>query len=200
MQNTLNKIILASASPRRKYLLECQNFNFTICPSNVQEESQVNSDTKQIAMRNALLKASDIADKFPKNVVLGADTIVVFNSKVFGKPKDLNAAKEMLKILQGNTHSVFTAIAIVKKDDNIANVSVEESKVTFKQMSNAQIEDYLLKVNVLDKAGAYAAQEFGELIIEKIEGNFDNVMGLTCSLLKNQLDTIFGDYKIFLKK
>lgn len=198
MKNIYKQIILASASPRRKELLNRHYFNFEVVPSSVEEESS-SCDCVKTAILNAKLKAQDIAKKFPDKPVLGSDTIVVLDGKLFGKPKDLDDATQMLQALQGRTHSVFTAIAIVLNSENILETSVDESRVTFKKMDLADIKNYLQKVNVLDKAGAYAAQEFGELIIEKIDGDFENVMGLPCSLLKNELDRIFGSYKIFLK-
>lgn len=193
-----NKIILASASPRRRELLARENFDFEIRPSSAEEISLSREAPQNVALTNALAKAKQVANEFPHDVVLGADTIVVFDGKVFGKPKDLQDARRMLSTLQGKTHSVFTAIAIVKKDEDICDLSFDESRVTFKEMSQMQIDDYLSKVNVLDKAGAYAAQEFGELIIKNISGEFDNVMGLPCKLLKKRLDSLFGDCKIFL--
>ena len=199
MACTHNKIILASASPRRRELLARENFNFEIFPSSAEELSECGADPKALALENARLKAAQVADKFPHDVVLGADTIVVLGGKVFGKPKDLREARRMLGELQGRTHSVFTAVAIVKKDEGVCDLSADESRVAFKPMSEGQIADYLSKVNVLDKAGAYAAQEFGELIIESISGEFDNVMGLPCKLLKKRLDSLFGDCKIFAK-
>lgn len=199
MPDSLNKIILASASPRRRELLTRENFNFCVFPSNAKEESECDTDPRDLALANARLKAEEVSEKFPNCPVLGADTIVVLNGEVFGKPKDIADAKSMLKILQGKTHSVFTAIAILKKDAGICDLSIDESKVAFKPMSDYQIDEYLKKVNVLDKAGAYAAQEFGELIIENIKGEFDNVMGLPCTLLKTRLNALFGDFKIFLK-
>ena len=196
MNSFFNKIILASASPRRSELLKREAYDFVVVVSAAQEEEQKNLDTFEIAQRNALLKARDIAKKYPDSLVLGADTIVVFQGKVYGKPKNLNEAKEMLKSLQGNTHTVYTAIALVGKNKNLETVSTDESKVTFKKMNEKDIENYLSKVNVLDKAGAYAAQEFGELIIEKIDGAFDNVMGLPCALLKKELETLSKSVKI----
>ena len=198
MNGICKQIILASASPRRRELLEKENFDFLAEPSGA-EENNSSENFVEAAVANALAKARDIAGKHPDRVVLGADTIVVLDGVLYGKPKDLQNAKEMLERLQGRTHSVFTAIAIVLKSKNIEKTSFCQSLVSFKEMDAAAIEKYLEKVNVLDKAGAYAAQEFGELIIEKIEGPFDNVMGLPCSLLKNELDRIFGSRKMFMK-
>lgn len=198
MKDVCKQIILASASPRRRELLEKENFDFTAEPSGA-EENNSSENFVEAAVANALAKARDIAGKHPDRVVLGADTIVVLDGILYGKPKDLQNAKEMLTRLQGRTHSVFTAIAIVLKSQNIEKASFCQSLVSFKKMDASAIEKYLEKVNVLDKAGAYAAQECGEMIIEKIEGPFDNVMGLPCSLLKNELDRIFGSRKMFLK-
>lgn len=198
MNGICKQIILASASPRRRELLEKENFDFTAEPSGA-EENNSSENFVEAAVANALAKARDIAGKHPDRVVLGADTIVVLDGILYGKPKDLQNAKEMLTRLQGRTHSVFTAIAIVLKSQNIEKASFCQSLVSFKKMDASAIEKYLEKVNVLDKAGAYAAQECGEMIIEKIEGPFDNVMGLPCSLLKNELDRIFGSRKMFLK-
>ena len=198
MKDLYKQIILASASPRRKELMQKHGFNFAIEPSGAAEGDSP-EDCVKTAIANAKLKALDISKKHPNSVVLGADTIVVLDGKLFGKPKDLRGAKEMLNTLQGRTHSVFTAIAIVLKSENILEAAAAESRVSFKKMDLKGIENYLQKVNVLDKAGAYAAQEFGELIIEKIDGDFENVMGLPCDLLKNELDRIFGSFKIFLK-
>ncbi len=198
MKGVYKQIILASASPRRKELMQKHGFDFIAEPSGAQEGNS-SEDYLKTALSNAKLKAMEIAEKYPKNVVLGADTIVVLDGKLFGKPKDLKEAKEMLNALQGRTHSVFTAIAIILKSENIFKTAAEESRVSFKKMDMQDIENYLQKVNVLDKAGAYAAQEFGELIIENIDGDFENVMGLPCSLLKNELGRIFGSFKIFLK-
>ena len=123
--------------------------------------------------------------------VLGADTTVALGGRIFGKPKDLAEAADMLAALQGRTHSVWTGVCIAKN----AGAKTEfkcasmESKVSFKKLGYGEIAEYLRRVNALDKAGAYAAQECGEMIIEKIEGDFDNVMGLPMRLVKNLLDT-----------
>lgn len=198
MRNLYKQIILASASPRRKELMQKHGFNF-LAEASGAEEGDSSEDCLKTALANAKLKAMEIAEKHPENTVLGADTIVVLNGKLFGKPKDLSEAGQMLNALQGRTHSVFTAIAIILKSESILETAASESRVSFKKMNSQDIENYLQKVYVLDKAGAYAAQEFGELIIEKIDGDFENVMGLPCSLLKNELDRIFGSFKMFLK-
>lgn len=188
-----NKIILASASPRRKELLEKANVDFEIIVSRADEINDPNADPCTVATENARLKASAVAIENPNRLTLGADTVVAFDGKIYGKPKDLTDAKRMLSELQGNIHSVFTGIcsAVADENKNLTTVcDAEESKVSFKKLSPEQIDAYLEVVNVLDKAGAYAAQEHGEMIIEKIDGAFDNVMGLPVEASKKILDTL----------
>lgn len=184
-----NKIILASASPRRRELMERAGLDFEVHPASVEEEVQESpDDTREIAVRNALLKARAVAEEFPGRLVLGADTIVVLDGAVYGKPRDAGEAFSMLSRLRGRTHSVFTAMALVS-NPGAERSSCCESRVTFKNLSDAEIRDYISKVHVLDKAGAYAVQECGGSIIEKIDGPFDNVMGLPVGLLKKELDS-----------
>ena len=188
-----NKIILASASPRRKELLEKANVDFEIIVSHADEIDDTTADPCTVATENARLKASAVALENPNRITLGADTVVAYDGKIYGKPKDLNDAKRMLSELQGNTHSVFTGIcsAIADENKNLQTFcDAEESRVQFKKLSSEDIDAYLKVVNVLDKAGAYAAQEYGEMIIEKIDGAFDNVMGLPVDASKKILDTL----------
>ena len=186
------KIILASASPRRSELLERAKMPFDVIVSGAQEINDPNADPAQAVLGNALLKAEEVARRFPARIVLGADTVVAYGGKVFGKPKDIADAKRMLGILSGKTHSVFTGVAAVCFINGKVETEcgVEESRVSFKPLNAAQIDEYLKKVNVLDKAGSYAAQECGEMIIEKIDGAFDNVMGLPVALSQKKLDTL----------
>ena len=145
-----NKIILASASPRRSELLARAGIPFTVEVSKADEDNSSSDSPEGIVRRNALAKAREVSARFPEATVLGADTIVALGGE---------------KVL----------------------VCTEESRVKFKKLSAEDIEKYLKSVNVLDKAGAYAAQECGSMIIEAIDGNFDNVMGLPCGLVKKML-------------
>ena len=182
----------AQASPRRKELLARNGFNFEAMPSAAAELTQDECPNPvELARQNAVLKAAQIAAQNPTSAVLGADTIVVLGGTVFGKPSDKADALRMLRALRGKTHSVFTAVAVVCESLGVKISDVEESRVSFKNLADSEIESYIEKVNVLDKAGAYAAQEFGGLIIEKIDGDFENVMGLPCSLVKKLLKLAF---------
>lgn len=182
----MDKLILASKSPRRSLLLRESGIDFEVIASNASEVLAAETP-RMLVEQNALIKAQSVAESYPDRLVMGADTIVALNNAVFGKPKDEKEALQMLKTLSGKTHSVFTAVAIVCKNKNIKKVSSQESKVSFKTLSESEILAYIKAVYVLDKAGAYAAQEKGSMIIEKIDGDFDNVMGLPCKLVREML-------------
>lgn len=188
-----NKIILASASPRRKELLEREGLSFDVLVPQTEEISDIRAEPKRLVTENARLKAESVARENPNRPVLGADTIVCLNGKIYGKPKDVGEAKTMLAELQGKTHSVFTGVCAAMSDGggNVRTLlDAQESRVTFKGLDSAAIDEYIANVNVLDKAGSYAAQEFGSMIIEKIDGAFDNVMGLPVNLAKKILDRL----------
>lgn len=182
-----NKIILASASPRRSELLARAGIPFTVEVSKADEDNSSSDSPEGIVRRNALAKAREVSARFPEATVLGADTIVALGGKIYGKPAGIDDAKRMLAELSGKTHSVFTGVALAAEGGEKVLVCAEESRVKFKKLSAEDIEKYLKSVNVLDKAGAYAAQECGSMIIEAIDGNFDNVMGLSCGLVKKML-------------
>ncbi len=186
-----DKLILASASPRRRELLRAAGIDFDMLAANVAESSDSGGNPAKLAENNAVLKASEVARRNPGRPVLGADTVVALGGVVYGKPIDVADAKKMLKILRGRTHSVFTGVALVRNVGGILRVasSSAESKVAFKNLSDSDIDEYISKVDVMDKAGSYAAQECGSMIIERIDGDFDNVMGLPMAIVKNLLDT-----------
>jgi len=188
-----NKIILASASPRRKELLEDAGVDFEICVSNAEEDESAIADPSDVCVRNARAKAESVALKRSGRLVLGADTVVFLGGRIYGKPRDDADAVRILSELQGKTHSVFTGVCAAYSPDGKTLKTLcakEESKVSFKRLARAEIENYMSKVNVFDKAGAYAAQEHGSAIIDKIDGAFDNVMGLPVGLSKKILDTL----------
>lgn len=182
-----NKIILASASPRRSELLARAGIPFEVRVSDAAEDNSQGIEPSELVRRNALAKAFSVAARFPERTVLGADTIVSLGGKIYGKPADLRDAERMLRELSGKTHSVFTGVAFAKEGGKKSAAFAEESRVTFKTLSGVEISEYLKCVDALDKAGAYAAQERGSMIIEKIDGNFDNVMGLPCGLVEREL-------------
>lgn len=183
----MKRIILASGSPRRKELLKKIIKDFLIYTSFVDENAISEKDPIKFAVRAAELKARDIAEKFPQDIVIGADTIVVLNDIIFGKPKNHNEAKKMLKSLSGNSHKVITGVALYKMSAGKSLTDYEVTEVVFKKLTDRQIEDYLINYEVIDKAGSYAIQDIEKTFIEKINGNYDNVVGLPVEKLRRML-------------
>lgn len=123
-------------------------------------------------------KAESIAPNFKDDIVIGFDTLVFHNNKILGKPKNLNKARSFLSELSGNFHEVITGCSIISLKLNISETFSDTSRVKFKPLTDSIIDEYISKVNTLDKAGAYAIQEYGKMIIDHIEGSFDNIIGL----------------------
>ena len=169
-------VILASASPRRADILKKYGISFRQISSDAEETGSLFAEAA--AMANARIKTLDISTKNPKQIVLGADTVIEFGEQIIGKPADLADAVRILKTLSGKTHFVTTGVNILYPPEQVDIVFAEVSEITFKQIDEAVIREYISKVNVLDKAGAYALQEFPELIIESVSGDPENVIGL----------------------
>ena len=169
-------LILASASPRRSELLAREGVDFTVSPSGVEEYPAGTFPPRELAEKNASLKAKDQSVKNPGQWVLGSDTVVVINETTLGKPIDLDEGARMLRLLSGNWHEVVTGVSLICDDREI--VFHEVTKVRFKELSDQDIANYQAQVPVLDKAGGYAIQEGGERIVAEVSGCRDNVMGL----------------------
>jgi septum formation protein len=188
------KIILASQSPRRQELLRQMGVRFRVVTAAVAEVHGHGRAARAICKRNALAKAAAVAQKFPKQTVLGADTLVHLGDELLGKPASLAEARRMLGRLSGRTHHVTTACALVCGGRQ--KVFSVTTRVTFRELSRAQISAYLRAVPVLDKAGAYAVQLKGEWIVEALHGSFTNVVGLPMERLRSELaawfDTLAG--------
>lgn len=190
--NTMNKkekIILASKSPRRIELLKKIIENFEVYPSDVDEEKITEKDPVKFAVLAAIEKAKAVGEKFPGALVIGADTIVVYENKIYGKPKNHDEAREMLKTLSGRSHQVITGIAIYNAGTRRKIAGYEITEVVFKALANEEIENYLVNYEVLDKAGSYAIQDIEEAFIEKINGDYDNVVGLPVEKLRQMLES-----------
>lgn len=175
--------ILASVSPRRKELLSSIVDDFTVVPSDAEEISQGETYNPEIALRNAIIKAEAVAKRYPDALVLGADTVIEFEEHVIGKPADKKDAARILAMLSGRKHAVVTALCLRCINKNTSCVFSEETEVEFLPLNRETIEDYISKVNTLDKAGAYAIQEYGEMIIKGFKGPLDNVIGLPAKRL-----------------
>lgn len=183
----LPPLILASASPRRAELLRQLKLEFEIVPSAATETFDEHLSPLELCQLNSHRKARAVAKNFPDALVLGADTLVFLERKIFGKPRDLSEAKEMLGQLQGRTHQVVTGVSLIHLRAHRERIFAVSTNVTFHPLGEKQIRDYLTKINPLDKAGAYAIQEYGDKIIAEISGSYSNVVGFPLEQLKEEL-------------
>jgi septum formation protein len=172
------KLVLASASPRRHTLLAAAGFKFQIARAAVAERFDRNLTLRELTLYNAARKGLFVARSQPHAVVLAADTLVAIDDEIIGKPADLKRAGKILRRLSGRTHDVCTSVAIFQLSKARVSIFCEISYVHFRTLTTNAIRAYLAKVNPLDKAGAYAAQDIGSEIIESIDGSFTNVVGL----------------------
>ncbi len=182
----LPKLVLASGSPRRAEILESVGWEFTKHVADIDESEREGEKPGDYVVRLAREKAESVASKYPSEIVLGADTTVLINGKILGKPADLEDARRMLKMLAGNWHEVLTGIAIVQNGETRS--AIQRTRVKFAPMSDAEILFLAERGDPLDKAGAYAVQAQAALFIEGIEGDYWNVVGLPISLVYRLLD------------
>ncbi|KXS36683.1 MULTISPECIES: Maf family protein [unclassified Candidatus Frackibacter] len=179
----MKKIVLASASPRRQELLEQIGVDFVTIPSNIDEgQIRIKSPTK-LARHLALSKAKNVAKRVGNSLVIGADTIVVYEDEVLGKPNSKDEAFTMLSKLSGKEHQVITGLAVIDTNTLNQKVIYEVTEVTMRQFTNQEISDYIATGEPMDKAGAYAIQERGAIFVDKITGSFSNVVGLPLTKL-----------------
>lgn len=184
---TVVPLILASASPRRRELLAQVGVPFEVIVADVVEHEDPALDPREMVSRNAALKADWVAQRHPDRWVLGADTTVYIDGQALNKPASLDEARAMLHRLSGRTHTVFTGLALRHQKRGIHDADGESTQVTFKPLDDAIISHYLAQVHTLDKAGGYAIQEHGELIIASCDGSLSNVIGLPVETLKKLL-------------
>lgn len=175
----MNKIILASASPRRQQILNQIGVNFEVIPSTIDEVMDYSLKPSQVAISLASQKCEDVALRSDKEcIVIAADTIVVKENKMLGKPKNEQDAFDMLKSLNGQWHEVITGICLHRTSDGKVFRSFESTKVKMGERSEEFLRSYIATGEPFDKAGAYGIQGYGSLIVEKIDGCYFNVMGL----------------------
>jgi len=175
------RLILASTSPRRADLLRESGICFRVEAPQVDEWSAKDFPEIQpgeLARGNARRKARAVAERHPGQPVLGADTLVVCEGRVLGKPANEEVAQQMLGWLSGRTHEVITAVVLVLSDGKKIRESVVRTRVKFRELTAAEVADYVREVDVLDKAGAYALQDGGDRLVERVEGSRSNVIGL----------------------
>lgn len=182
------KFILASASPRRKELLSIYIKDFQIMPANIDETIPNNIALEDAPLYIAKEKAAAVFDKLGEdNIIITADTIVLLENKIYGKPKDRFDAYNMIKTLSGKTHQVITGVCCCSKDRQINIEFSDITNVSFTEISDEIIEKYLENAEYIDKAGAYAVQGLASMFVEKIEGSYDNVVGLPMGRLARKL-------------
>jgi len=183
----MKRVILASESPRRRQLLGQIGLKFQVVPSNSTEDLGSSVEPHELAKSLSMEKASSVAKKHKNAVVIAADTFGVLEGRILGKPKTEGEAREMLVAMSGKTHSVITGFAILDADDGKSVSRSVETKVRFRELTAGEIEAYVRSGEPLGKAGAYAIQGLGAVLIEKIEGDYFNVMGLPLSALVESL-------------
>jgi septum formation protein len=181
------RLILASASPRRRELLGQLGIPFEVIVSDVTEHEDPDTDPRVMVAHNAALKADWVAVRHPDAVVLGADTTVFLDGKAINKPRDLGESRAMLRRLSGREHTVFTGIAIRRLSKGLKIDDGVSSLVQFKAFGDDVIEAYIKVVNTLDKAGAYSIQDSTDMIVAGHKGSFTNIMGLPMELTKQIL-------------
>jgi len=180
------RLVLASASPRRKVLLEQVGLAIDVVPSGIEETAQKSEDPENRVVRLARQKAASVAGRLWDRWVIGADTIVLIDTRILEKPHDQDEAKQMLSLLSGRDHWVLTGYAIARRDRAILFSRVEETRVRIKRLSAEEIEWYVETGEPLGKAGGYAIQGAGCFMVEEVEGSYTNVVGLpVCQVLES---------------
>ena len=175
---SFEQIILASESPRRQAMLHQIGLDFSVIISGIDEDISINLPPNQLAEHFAREKAHAVSVDYPNQLVIGADTIVVFDGQIFGKPKDHKDSFNMLSTLSGNTHQVITGVALQLQDKNLDETFHEVTNVTFNTLNDSDINYYLDTYKPFDKAGSYGIQDWFAVFVKHIDGCFYNVMGL----------------------
>ncbi|NLW10220.1 MAG: septum formation inhibitor Maf [Firmicutes bacterium] len=184
MDLSTHRLILASASPRRRELLRMLGLDFEILVSNAEEsKGELPDSPGEQVMELAARKAGEIAGLHPDALVIAADTIVVAEKQILGKPGDEEDARRMLSFLSGRWHEVYTGVALVKAAEKKRLVDYERTRVKFRPLSREEIDRYIRSGEPMDKAGAYGIQGLGAVLVERIEGCYFNVVGLPLTKL-----------------
>ena len=174
-------IVLASASPRRKAIFSQVDLNFTVEPSKINENSSIELLPKAFCQHWAREKANDVAKSHSDKLIIGADTIVIIDDKILGKPKSYKESFAMLKSLSGKTHQVLTGVSLIHLDLGIDFTFNDSTDVSFCYITDEEIDKYIDKYKPYDKAGSYGIQDGFSVYVERINGCFYNVMGFPIS-------------------
>lgn len=191
MLNFLSPVYLASKSPRRKKLLSQLNINFKVINIHIDESSKNGELPSGMVKRLSKEKMEKARKKVNDGIIITADTIVVIDNKILGKPKDKKDAEKILKKLSGKTHTVYTGFSVFNTSNNKCITDYEKTNVTFRKLEQDEIKNYIESGTPMDKAGAYGIQDdFGAVFIKKIDGDYYNVVGLPLSSLYDSLKKI----------
>ena len=186
------RLILASSSPRRSDLLREAGYHFEVIKPEVEENEDGTIPIRELTAINARLKADAVAERFPDAVVVAADTLVLLGEKVYSKPLDRGDASRMLRELNGRTNQVFTAVTLDHFASGTRQSLSVSTEVVFRNLSEEEMNAYHERIDPMDKAGAYAAQEHGTMIIERISCSMSNVIGLPMDEVSAMLEEQFG--------
>lgn len=186
----MEKIVLASGSPRRREILSKLGFDFQVKPSDIDEKVLEEEEPGSYVLRMAVQKALAAAEEEAAGLFIGADTVVVVDGKIIGKPRNAEEAKEQLRLLSAREHIVITGIGIVDKYHNRTVSSMEQTIVYFNPLSEGEIDAYVASGEPLDKAGSYGIQGLGAVFVRRIEGDYFNVVGLPVSRLYGLLSEL----------
>jgi len=195
VKNKKLHIILASSSPRRQQMLKLIDVPFEIVISHYEENNAMKSWPSKIVMTHAKGKVGDVIPRVKSGVIIGADTLVYKDKRIYGKPKNMADAYRMLKELQGKSHYVYTALALFDTDKKKWVIDYLRTKVSMRPLTKKEITRYFELISPLDKAGSYAIQEAGSIIIDKIEGCYYNVLGFPMAKLDEMMREI--GYSLF---
>ena len=181
----MRRVVLASESPRRRELMMLSDIPFMTANGHIDETLDLSEGLAKGVEKLACQKALHAMQRYPQEMIIGADTVVCLDGEILGKPKDKEDAARMLRMLSGKTHEVVTGVAIIS--ESVKEVFSEITQVTFFDLSEEQIQEYLKKGEFHDKAGAYAVQGLASMFVEKIDGSYDNVVGLPMGRLARNL-------------
>lgn len=184
----MTKLVLASNSPRRRELLKLLNLDYEVITTDIEEVIDESLPCEEVVMELAFQKAADVFKTHKDRVVIGFDTLVLLEDELLGKPKDAEDAKLMLQKLSGKTHVVITGCAIISK--TISKSFYEKTKVSFVDMTEKEIDEYVASGEPMDKAGAYAVQGLGSKFVSRINGDFFTVMGLPIAKMYQELKSL----------
>ena len=189
------RVVLASASPRRHELLGMIGIAHEVDPADIDESVRAGESDTDYALRLATEKGVAVAARHPDALVIAADTIVVVDGRIFGKPVDWADACRMLRVLSGRTHVVHTAVAVVRDAGRRVESEVESTRVTFRELDDSEVAAYVATGEPMDKAGAYGIQGYGATIVERVEGDYFTVMGLALRQLVSLLERVGVPYR-----